>query len=299
MIKRSFAIIACVFMLLSGGKAMAQSVATDDLPRFHAMEDSMLVTIDSMYDAFIPDTRTEYCERFVKQLVRTLKMPNSYYFTFDKLKDKINILYPDDNAFRIFNWSVAPTEVTQRYYGAIQLPQEQLKLYGLSDYSSELGKGLEDSILSNNRWFGAIYYRAIMHEVNGRKIYTMFGFNGGGPISNKKVLDPMTFTDNGVVFGAQIFGVPSENIPQQRVNRFILEYKKGVNVSMNWDDQLNVIFFDRLSSQVNDPNRKYTYVPSGEYDGLRWTNDQWTMVHDLIPVQILKDGEAPSNDVVK
>ena len=103
-------------------------------------------------------------------------------------------------------------------------------------------------------------------------------------------------------FTRQLYGaiiplrhVGGGNFPRHRVNRFILEYKKEVQVSMNWNEEKNVIIFDKLVSQVNDPHRKYTFVPSGQYDGLRWDNETWNYVRDLIPVTILEDGEAPSD----
>ena len=287
---------AFVFAFLAYGKAFSQMITPQDMDKFHIMEDSMVVTSDSMYQAFIDDDHVMYSERFAHQLVRALKIPNSYYYPFDKLKDKINIIYADDNGFRIFNWAITPTPATKRYYGAIQLPGEKLKLFGLRDYADELGKGAEDSILTNGKWFGAIYYRIITHEVDGKKVYTLFGLNSSSPISNKKVLDPLTINDNGITFGAPIFGVVSENFPQLRVNRFILEYKKEVQVFMNWDQEKQVIVFDRLVSQMNDPHRKYTYVPSGEYDGFRWANDMWNYLRDIMPIKILQDGEQPLED---
>jgi hypothetical protein len=268
-------------------------ISAQDRERLQTMEDSLLITADSMFTAFIPDTRIAYSERFARQLVRALRITNSFYYNFPKLGKLVNIIAPDDNSFRIFNWEIAPDLVSKRYYGAIQMPAEQLKLYGLNDYSQELGKYAEDSVLTGGKWFGALYYRIITHEVAGQKVYTLFGLNAGGPISSKKVLDPLMFTADGVVFGAAIFAVASEANPQQRINRFILEYKKGVQVALNWDDQLNMIYFDKLVSQTEDPRRKYTYVPSGEYDGMRWENDNWRYVQNLIPVQALKDGEAP------
>ena len=59
-----------------------------------------------------------------------------------------------------------------------------------------------------------------------------------------------------------------------------------------------MIIFDKLVSQINDPNRKYTFAPTGQYDGLRWENERWNYVSDLIPVTILKDGEAPEDPPV-
>ena len=288
--------IVLLVALLAFSRAFSQNIPPQDMEKFHIMEDSLTVTADSMYGAFIPDAHVAYSERFVKQLIRTLKIPNSYYYPFEKLKDIINIIYADDQAFRIFNWEIVPSSVLKIYFGAIQMPQEKLKLYGLRDYSEQMGKGAEDSILTGGKWYGALYYRIMSHDAGGRKVYTLFGLNSSDPRSNKKVLDPMTLDEKGVTFGAPIFGVVSENFPRQRINRFILEYKKEVHAGLNWDEERKVIIFDKLVSQVNDPNRKYTYVPSGQYDGFRWDNDTWTYLRDLIPVTILKDGEAPALD---
>ena len=308
--KKGSLFIAIVLAVLSGGTMALAQVTTpmetrattpqvspigpQDMERFRKMEDSLVVSADSMYEAFIPDARIGYSERFVKQLIRALKIPNSYLYPFDSLGRMINIIYADDNSFRMFNWGVEPNRISKRYYGAIQLPQQQLKLIGLNDYSMQLEKGAEDSLLTNGKWFGALYYRIMAREVKGQKVYTLFGLNSGGQLSNRKVLDALTFDSRGVVFGAPIFGVVSRNFPQLRVNRFILEYKKDVQASMNWDDERKVIVFDKLVSQVNDPNRRYTYVPSGQYDGFSWENETWTYISNLIPIQILKDGEAPS-----
>jgi hypothetical protein len=294
MVKKMFAFIALVFMLLSGAKGHAQNINPQDMEKFQIMEDSMMTAADSMYDAFLPDTHIFYSERFVKQLVRTLKIPNSYYYPFDKLKNKINIIYADDNTFRIFNWEIIPSTILKHYYGAVQLPQEKLKLYPMFDYTEQMGKGAEDSILSNGKWYGSIIYRIMSREFQGHKVYTLFGANTSGQISDKKVLDPMMITERGLSFGAPIFGVASRNFPRQRINRFILEYKKGVQASMNWNEEKQVIIFDKLVSLSNDPGRKYTYVPSGQYDGFRWADETWNYVQDLIPVTILKDGEAPT-----
>lgn len=278
----------------AGQPPVVEHISPENLERMHIMEDSMLVSIDSAYNAFIPDTRYGYCERFVKQLVRTLKIEKSYLYPFDKLKEKINIIMPEDNAFRIFNWDIAPTDNTRRYYGAIQMNAPQLRLYPLIDYSDELKKGVEDSVLGNGKWLGALYYRIIIHEVDGRKIYTMFGANMGGMLSNKKFMDPMILTAEGPVFGAELFDIQAPGLPHRYIKRFVMEYKKDVQASLNWDSERQMVILDKLVSSVNDPNRKYTFVPSGAYDGFKWADDHWAFQQDIISVQNLKDGEAPS-----
>ncbi|MCB0696564.1 MAG: hypothetical protein KDC07_04325 [Chitinophagaceae bacterium] len=271
-----------------------KSYAQNDWTQIQQIEDSMLVTADSMYHAFIPDDRAKYTERFVKQLVQALKISNSWEYEFPKLQNEINIIYPEDKSFRIFNWGIAPTEVTRRYYGAVQLPQSDLKLFPLFDYSDKIKKCEEDTVLTQGKWLGGIIYKIMSNKVDGETVYTLFTLNASSAISNKKMLDPLILTEKGVTFGAPIFDIPSSCNPEKPSNRFILEYKKEVQASMNWDTDFNAIFFDRLVSQVNDPNRKYTFVPSGQYDGLKWKGEKWVYVENLIPIDVMKDGEAPT-----
>jgi hypothetical protein len=269
------------------GKANAQD------SQLKVMEDSLVAATDSIYIAPIIDDRTEYNVAFVKMLVRTLKMPNSYNYPFTKLQEKINIMTSPDKRFRIFNWMVMTSDVTVKYYGAIQMPGEQLKLYGLEDISTTVGKSIEDTVLTGGKWIGALYYNILPQDVDGQIVYTLLGVNASNNVSKKKFMEPLTFTAQGPVFGAPIFNIRSKAHPSARINRYVMEYKKEVQASLNWDKEMNMIYMDKLVSQVNDPNRKYTYVPSGEYDGFKWSNGAWNLVENLIPIDALKDGQAP------
>lgn len=280
--KQLYCTLFVLIALFTAPRAYAQDLAK--------MEDSLVVTADSMHHAFIPEMRQLYCEKFIKQLVRTLKTPNSFNYPFTKLGATINILQPEDKKFKMYNWAVNVAGATIRYYGAVQMQGDQLKLYPLIDYSQELGSGLEDSILTNGKWYGGIYYDILSREYNGKTIYSFLGKNINNLLSNIKVIDPMSFSENGLIFGAPVFSIPGK---KGTINRFVLEYRKDVSVSMKWDKDYNAIIYDRLISQMNDPNRKNTFVPTGQYDGLKWENGKWTLLEDALPVQIFKDGEAP------
>jgi len=293
---RYLLLLLSVVLLHTAVRAQDANSPDNNVKLIRQMEDSLSISADSMYIAFLPDTRRFYSERFARQLVRALKITDSWSYEFPELAKKINILYPDDRSFRIFNWEIAPTEDSRRYYGAIQMKSPTLKLYGLVDYSQQLGKGAEDSVFTGGKWMGCLYYRINQQTVDGQPVYTLFGLNAAGRMSNKKVLDPLTFTESGPVFGAPIFAVNSELLPGERIKRFILEFKKEVQVSMNWDSERGNIYFDDLVSQVNDPARKYTYVPSGQINGFKWDNGQWNYIRDIVQIVPRKDGEAPINE---
>ena len=300
MLKKAVLIWACVCICIFSKHATAQeTISPEGMNMLHLMEDSLVHTADSMYNSNIPDTRFFYHYQFLRQLKKALMVPFSYNYSFSKLDAKINIMYPQDKSFRIFNWEIVPNEQTRHYSGAIQLPGEKMKVFPLIDYAPELTKGNEDTVLTTPKWYGCLYYKIIENMMGETKVYTLMGLNAANPLSNKKILDPLTITPTGAVFGAPIFAVPNEVSRTNRVNRFIIEYKKDVQASMNWDDELKAIFFDKLVSQTNDPVRKYTYVPSGQYDGFRWENDMWSYKPNLITPMELKDNEAPHEAPLK
>ena len=300
MLKRKFfyALFLSFIVSLNPSFGQINKIDKEDLVLLNQLEDSLVVTADSMLNTGIPDDRIAYCVRFTKYLRKSMDIPESYNYPFDSLAKRIHIIYPDDKAFRIFNWMVAPTNTLRRYYGAIQQPDG--KYFPLKDRSEELETDVEMASLSNERWFGCEYYKILSQNILGQKSYLVFGFSANGPSSNKKILDVLSFSGNGVSFGAPIFMMPDLKgqrlIPKSRV---ILEYKKSAQVSLNYDESKKMIMFNRLASEINDPNRKNTYAPTGQTDGLRLENGQYIFVRDAIPVLKLQDGQAPVDGVMQ
>ena len=93
-------------------------------------------------------------------LVRSLKIPNSFYFPFDSLQT-ISKLYAPDSSFRIFTWQIKKDVYVFIQRGAIQMrtADGSLKLIPLHDVSM-FTKKPEDSVRGANNWIGAIYYES-------------------------------------------------------------------------------------------------------------------------------------------
>ena len=291
--------LLCCFIGFAPPSFAQKEITKEGLSQLAQMEDSLVVLSDSMYNAPIPDYRIDYCIQFTKVLRRALDIPNSFYYPFTKLEQKVHILYPEDKSFRIINWMVAPSDMLRRYYGAVQMQSAELKLYPLRDFSEKLEKGAETATLNADQWYGCEYYKIMGQNIQGEKMYLLFGFNSNGMTSNKKILDIMSITETGPVFGAQVFLLPDARGQRlQPQSRMILEYKKVAQVSLNYDNAKGMIMFNRLMSEINDPNRKNTYIPTGQTDGLRLENGQYMFVKDAIPVLKLQDGQAPIDGVM-
>jgi hypothetical protein len=252
-------------------------------------ENGLMASVDSMNRIAVLDERIEFCHDFIKKLSAMLKEPKSFDYPFETLSKKVHIIYPEDKSFRIFNWPVEYAPARFRYYGAIQ--RADGKVFPLLDHSDKVEDLETKGLMENKNWYGQEYYRILTQKAaNGQTIYFLLGVNHNNLNTSVKVLEPMTFKGDQVVFGGDYF--------QNGRVRKVIEYQKGAQVSFNWDAERGMVIYNVLESEVNQPKRKHTMVPNGEIDGLKWNGSQWVMQRNLVPIMKLKDGQAPVNGVI-
>ncbi len=146
-------------------------------------------------------------------------------------------------------------------------------------------------MLDNRAWFGQEYYRILTQkDASGQPVYFLFGVNHSRINTSIKMIDVLSFQGNKASFGGNYF--------ERGLKRFVMEYQKGGQVSLNYDTEKSMVVYNVLESEINQPQRKHTMVASGELDGLKWTNFQWQTVRNLLPILKLKDGQAPINGVI-
>lgn len=295
-------------MLLFSHWAQAQSAAISatrivhdkpiaQLSPLQVLEDSLVYFADSMYASPMPDNRIDGAYAFIRTMKVFLKTPGSLTYDCPKLKNKISIIEAPDGDFRLYNWEVMRSESDARYYGVIHRKNGQI--LPLVDVSDQLQRSAEDTVLQQGRWFGCLYYNVLMQKLAGQTLYFLMGWNGNGINSERKVMDVLSFaTEQGAVFGAPVFNIIDRN-KRRDVNRYVLEYQRGARVSMNWDADLKQIILDHCESQIGDPAKRYTYVPDGSYDGIRWTGNKWVMAQNVIQIDVLEQGKAPVEKPIK
>jgi hypothetical protein len=260
-------------------------------------QDSLKQFADDIVNAPEPDQRFRADSFFIRMFVRALKTPNSFYFPFDSLQT-ISKLYAPDSSFRIFTWQIKKDAYVFMQRGAIQMRtgDGSLKLFPLHDVSMFTTKP-QDSVRTANNWIGAIYYRIIQKTVNGKNIYTLLGFDDFTINSNKKWMDILTFNEEGQpVFGGPYFSFQNDSAKanKKQVQRFYIEYKKEAVTTFNYDSSLNMIVYDHLISESEEPNRKETFVPDGDYEAFSWQNGQWLHIPKIF-TNTLQDGQFPQD----
>ncbi|MFL5810572.1 MAG: hypothetical protein ACJ749_13705, partial [Flavisolibacter sp.] len=206
-------LIYIIFLLAISTSAEAQKIAPADLKILHKKEDSLKSFVKNIIIDSFTAGRMRSDSHFVKTLVRSLQVKNSFYFPFDSVQG-IGKVYAPDSSFRILTWQLSFDEYYCRQRGAIQFrtPDGSLKLVPLRDFS-EFTDDPMDSVRTKDNWIGAVYYNIIETKYNGRNYYTLFGFDDNSIRSNKKWIEVLTFDSHNMpVFGGPYFTFEKDSI---------------------------------------------------------------------------------------
>lgn len=288
--------ISLVFIVLVLTKASFGQVKRISPPQMFtlAQQDDSLGTLGvQILDDPDPLNRLRADSLFTRVLVRALRTPYSFDFIFDSIKTA-PILYPPDSTFRIITWHYTLNDADYRQRGALQMKTADgsLQLFPLFDKSEDT-EVPEDSVRDNRNWIGALYYKIIQTAWQGKNYYSLLGYDLNNSVTARKWIDVLSFNEKGEPrWGGRFFRVNNQAVFSNQQKRFLLEYKAGSRARLNYDDEEKMIIFDALISETNEPQKKYTLVPSGDYKGFVWKEGFWDYI-DQLSNTFLGDGNEP------
>jgi hypothetical protein len=200
---------------------------------------------------------------------------------------------PADSSFKIFTWQLVIGPEVIRQHGAIQMKTADgsLKLFPLID-KTDLINNIDDTITSNRAWIGALYYKIIEEKSFGKNVYTLLGFDDNNLNSDRKFIEILTFQDGEPVFGGPYFSFQDNSLKKKSIARYVMEYKKNAGPRLTYDNEMDIIIYEHLISETGEPQKKYTYIPDGDYEGLKWKDGKWVHIEKVFN-QITPEGHEP------
>lgn len=287
-----------VFYILCTICCFSQRIHKNDNPFLKQKEDSLKSYAGDMVQNINAQNRFNADSLFTKMFVRALKISNSFYYPFDSLQT-ISKLYPPDSSFRIFTWQLVINDNIIRQHGAIQMKTSDgaLKLYPLID-KSDVTINLADTMGNNKGWIGAVYYRIIQTKSGNQNYYTLIGYDENNIRSDRKIIEVLNFINDEPEFGGRYFSFENDTLKRPATSRYIMEYKKAAGARLNYDENLDMIVFEHLESESNEPKKKWTLIPDGDYEGFKWTNGKWVHVEKVFN-QVTAEGNEPVPSPIK
>ena len=99
-----------------------------------------------------------------------IKHPESFEYGFDSLSNFMSTVKSPDGTFRIFNWNIQQKNQTQFY--ECWIIKKDGSVIELEDHQKLIPE-IEFATLSENSWFGALYYKIIPVIKKNKTYYTL------------------------------------------------------------------------------------------------------------------------------
>jgi hypothetical protein len=266
-----------------------------DLNILQQYEDTLGLMAHLIVNDSLKENRFAATKKMIKTLVSALKVKNSYHYPFEQIKT-ISIQYPADSTFRIFTWQLYVNKDEYRYYGSIQMNEEDLKLFPLIDRSNDM-QNIEYQELSHDNWYGALYYNLKEFDTPQGKKYLLLGYDAYSFYERRKLIDVVSFDTGKPVFGAPVIAIPNAQGTMERQSRFTLTYSAEASIGCNYDEAENKIVYNHLTKGSSPYEGKPTMVPSGSYDGFELKDGVWVYEEELFHF-ITPEGEYPRPEPV-
>src|SRR5690554_3133431 len=168
-----------------------------------SLEQKMVDLQDDIIDGKSDEIRKEASQNMRKLLIEAFAEEGVFEYQFENLYRIATITSPD-KAFRLFNWSRPHLDGTYTYYAFILLPKKG-EYIELRD-TGELSKSLENKTLKADGWYGAQYYEIFPVHHKRESYYVLMGWDGNNRLSNKKMLDVLSFDKKGnITLGKPVF----------------------------------------------------------------------------------------------
>jgi hypothetical protein len=285
-------VLSFLIAILFSQILFAQSAIQPDKKFLEKKEDSLKSIALQIIQGRNSEDRFTADSLFTRMFVRALKSKGSFNYPFDSLIT-ISKLTSPDKTFKIFTWQLVVNDNVVRQHGAIQMNTSDgsLQLFPLIDKSGSI-KNVSDTIANNFGWVGAVYYKIIQKKAFGKDFYTLLGYDENNLSSDRKIIEVLTFNEGKPIFGGGYFSFPDNSINKRGFARYIMEYKKNASPRLTYDPDLDMIVYEHMISETGEPNKKYTYVGDGDYEGLKWVDGKWVHIQKIFS-QVTPEGKEP------
>lgn len=240
---------------------------------------------DIVANAQLSSTKMTYADSLENSLTKFLETEGSFSFSSSK-PIWLSIKSSEDNALKVYTWELKIGENDFKYVGFIQFKDGSY--IKLQDESQEL-TDIEYMELEHTLWYGALYYNLVsVLDGEGAPYYILFGIHRKDEFTTEKIAEVIYIRNGRIAFGKPVFHNETDV-----KNRIHLSYAHDANVSLNYNESLNLIIFDHLISRMGAlPGQGPTMLPDGSYSGYSFLDGKW-IFQDKLYNQI---SETPPTD---
>jgi hypothetical protein len=195
--------------------------------------------------------------------------------TFEGLK-YLGQISSRNSYLKILTWNLLLKESASRYYCyLINRPGKKNVVYRLTGTYSEKPVRT-DTTYSEKDWYGTLYYDLRLFSKDSQDYWILLGIDYGNPSVTRKIIDAVSFTDGGIIFGKKIFESDDET-----KYREVLEYSSEAVASLKFASDTSIVFDHLVPMFPALKGQKEFYGPDFSFDAYNLENGVWRFETDV------------------
>lgn len=225
----------------------------------------------------------EQSNKMIAELESACSLDDFFFYPFDALR----MFKPvsADGKLRVFTWNYPKEDGTQLYFGCVVFKTSKSgePLFFKLNYTPVNGAKWDNKVFDEGKWPGALYY-SIVTMSKGKKggnSYALLGFEAKDNLSNYKMIEVITLSNDGCKFGGNFFEFEDRN-----PKRVVFEFSDQTTCSLRYYEKQKTIVVDHLAPRESIYEGFFPeYGPDGSYDGYVLENGKWkyTPIIDIAP----------------
>lgn len=214
--------------------ALASPAAAQDKARMEDYQSQLQQLFEEVYNAPTDNQRYHANETAVQLFAEALAAEGAFQWAWD-FGTRVSVLTSPDKQFRIITWPVVSDAGEYECFGFLQSyspKSEDYVVYELNDKSQTI-INRQESTLSPDNWYGAVYQKLITTTHDGKTYYTLLGWSGVDCLTQRQVIEPICFKGGSGTpqFGQNLFR------KERNLRRVVLEYTSNARVNLGYDEQ--------------------------------------------------------------
>lgn len=230
----------------------------------------------------------EQSNKIIAELESVCSLEDFFVYPFEALR----MFKPvsSDGKLRVFTWNYPKEDGTQLYFGCVAFKTSKTAepLFFKLNYTPVNGAKWDNKVFDQGKWPGALYY-SVVPMSKGKKSgnsYALLGFEAKDNLSNYKVIEVITLSNDGCKFGGNFFEFEDRN-----PKRVVFEFSDQTTCSLRYYEKQKTIVVDHLAPRESIYEGFFPeYGPDGSYDGYVLENGKWKYL-PIIDIAPFVDGQ--------
>lgn len=230
----------------------------------------------------------EQSNKMIAELESVCSLEDFFVYPFEALRMFKPVSL--DGKLRVFTWNYPKEDGTQLYFGcvAFKTSKSEEPLFFKLNYTPVNASKWDNKVYDEGKWPGALYYSVVPMSAGkkGGNSYALLGFEAKDNLSNYKVIEVITLSNDGCKFGGNFFEFEDRN-----PKRVVFEFSDQTTCSLRYYEKQKTIVVDHLAPRESIYEGFFPeYGPDGSYDGYVLENDKWKYL-PIIDIAPFVDGQ--------